>query len=93
MQPLSGKLKIDVWNWWLSKIVRRGNIPIFKNKDINLKELFPDVLIKKSIDRETGSKSVTPSTRPCFYICSEHSMAVGYIITCVFMDTVCSFNA
>jgi len=93
MQPLSGKLKIDVWNWWLSKIVRRGNIPIFKNKDINLKELFPDVLIKKSIDRETGSKSVTPSTRPCFYICSEHSMGsrIHYYVS--IMDTVCSFNA
>ena len=34
-------------------------MPVFKNKDMNLKELFPGVLMKKGIDYETGSKSVT----------------------------------
>lgn len=34
-------------------------MPVFKSKDINSKKLFPGVLMKKGIDYETGSKSVT----------------------------------
>jgi len=34
-------------------------MPVFKSKDMNSKKLFPGVLMKKGIDYETGSKSVT----------------------------------
>lgn len=34
-------------------------MPIFKNKDIETKEVFPGILIKKGIDRENGSGAVT----------------------------------
>ena len=34
-------------------------MPVFKSKDINSKKLFTGVLMKKGIDYETGSKSVT----------------------------------
>ena len=42
------------------KISRWGdNMPAFKNMNIDSKELFPGISMKKGIDYETGSKSVT----------------------------------